>query len=99
MGGRRPLRRHLQLLAPPPASAPTFSPLCGASGRNWGHEQAVAYVPIHFEGPPAEYLRVDWGEVHGFPFTQQFPATHYFLTCRLKYSGWVWVRSTNNMHQ
>lgn len=56
-------------------------------------------MPIHFEGPPAEYLRVDWGEVHGFPFTQQFPATHYFLTCRLKYSGWVWVRSTNNMHQ
>jgi len=34
------------------------------------HEQAVADVPIRFEGLPGEYLQVDWGEIRHFPFTQ-----------------------------
>ncbi len=63
------------------------------------HEQAVADVPIRFEGLPGEYLQVDWGEIRHFPFTQQSPATRYFLACRLKHSRWVWVRFTDNMRQ
>jgi transposase len=31
------------------------------------HEQAVADVPIRFEGLPGEYLQVDWGEIRHFP--------------------------------
>ena len=53
--------------------------------------QAVAEVPSRFEGLPGEYLQVDWGEVRQFPFSQQTPATRYFLACRLKYSRWTWV--------
>src|SRR5919199_552692 len=58
-----------------------------------------ADVPIRFEGLPAEFLQVDWGEVRAFPFTQQAPGTRYFLACRLKYSRWSWVRFTSNMRQ
>jgi transposase len=47
-------------------------------------ERLVADVPMRFEGLPAEYLQVDWGEVRRFPFGQQKPATRYFLACRLK---------------
>ena len=61
--------------------------------------QAVAAVPVRFEGLPGEYLQVDWGEVRQFPFTQQAPATRYFLACRLKYSRWTWVRFTTEMRQ
>jgi transposase len=71
--------------------------------RRVRHEQqqhaAAAEVPIRFEGLPAEYLQVDWGEVRRFPFTQQPPATRYFLACRLKYSRWTWVRWTADMRQ
>ncbi len=72
--------------------------------QEMAHEQAVADVPIRFEGMPAEYLQVDWGEIRRFPFTQQSPATRYFLACRLKYSRagalWAaWVRFTDNMRQ
>jgi transposase len=63
------------------------------------HQQAMAEVPIRFEGLPGEYLQVDWGEVRAFPFTQQRPATRYFLACRLKYSRWTWVRFTSEMRQ
>ncbi len=63
------------------------------------HEQAVADVPIRFEGLPGEYLQVDWGEIRHFPFTQQPPVTRYFLACRLKYSRWTWVLFTNEMRQ
>src|SRR5215207_7797853 len=63
------------------------------------HEQAVADVPIRFEGLPGEYLQVDWGEIRHFPFTQQKPVTRYFLACRLKYSRWTWVSFTDNMRQ
>lgn len=63
------------------------------------HEQAVADVPIRFEGLPGEYLQVDWGEIRNFPFVHQHPATRYFLACRLKYSRWVWVRFTDTMRQ
>ena len=63
------------------------------------HEQAVADVPIRFEGLPGEYLQVDWGEIRHFPFTQQKPVTRYFLACRLKYSRWTWVIFTDNMRQ
>jgi transposase len=63
------------------------------------HQQAVADVPIRFEGLPGEYLQVDWGEIRHFPFTQQQPVTRYFLACRLKYSRWTWVIFTDNMRQ
>jgi transposase len=63
------------------------------------HRQAVADVPIRFEGLPGEYLQVDWGEIRHFPFTQQKPVTRYFLACRLKYSRWTWVIFTDNMRQ
>jgi transposase len=62
-------------------------------------DQAEADVPIRFEGLPGEYLQVDWGEIRHFPFTQQKPATRYFLACRLKYSRWSWVRWTTDMRQ
>jgi transposase len=61
--------------------------------------RAAAAVPVRFEGLPAEYLQVDWGEVRRFPFTAQPPATRYFLACRLKYSRWLWVRFTTEMRQ
>jgi transposase len=67
--------------------------------REREHQQAVADVPIRFEGLPGEYLQVDWGEIRAFPFTQRAPATRYFLACRLKYSRWVWVRWTTDMRQ
>jgi transposase len=63
------------------------------------HEQAVADVPIRFEGLPGEYLQVDWGEIRHFPFTHQASGRRYFLACRLKYSRWVWVRFTTDMRQ
>ncbi|HYU21240.1 MAG TPA: IS21 family transposase [Chloroflexota bacterium] len=61
--------------------------------------QAVADVPVRFEGLPGEYLQVDWGEIRRFPFTQAPPRTRYFLACRLKYSRWVWVWFASNMRQ
>jgi transposase len=63
------------------------------------HHEAVAAVPVRFEGLPGEYLQVDWGEVRRFPFTQAPRATRYFLACRLKYSRWGWVRFTTEMRQ
>ena len=59
----------------------------------------TADVPMRFEGLPAEYLQVDWGEIRHFPFSQQPRATRYFLACRLKYSRWSWVRFTADMRQ
>jgi transposase len=67
--------------------------------REQQQDQAVADVPVRFEGLPGEYLQVDWGEIRAFPFTQQPPVTRYFLACRLKYSRWVWVRFTTDMRQ
>ena len=61
--------------------------------------RAAADVPVRFEGLPGEYLQVDWGEIRSFPFSQQAPATRYFLACRLKYSRWAWVRWTADMRQ
>src|SRR5215216_1023072 len=61
--------------------------------------QAASAVPLRFEGLPGEYLQVDWGEIRQFPFTQQAPATRYFLACRLKYSRWTWVWFTADMRQ
>lgn len=46
-------------------------------------EQAVAEVPVRFEGLPGEYLQVDWGEVARFPFRRGPKGTRYFLACRL----------------
>ncbi len=63
------------------------------------HAQAIHDIPIRFEGLPGEYLQVDWGEVRAFPFTQQKPATRYFLACRLKYSRWTWICWTTDMRQ
>src|SRR3990172_127550 len=62
-------------------------------------ERVHADVPVRFEGLPGEYLQVDWGEIRRFPFTQQRPATRYFLACRLKYSRWSWVCFTADMRQ
>ncbi len=62
-------------------------------------QQAAAEVPLRFEGLPAEYLQIDWGEIRQFPFTTQAPATRYFLACRLKYSRWAWLRFTTDMRQ
>src|SRR5688500_7497030 len=31
--------------------------------REQRHDQAIAAVPLRFEGLPAEYLQVDWGEI------------------------------------
>src|SRR5206468_10169386 len=67
--------------------------------RAQAHAQAVRDVPVRFEGLPAEYLQVDWGEIRGFPFTRQAPVTRYFLACRLKYSRWTWVRFAADMRQ
>src|SRR5579859_4536799 len=63
------------------------------------HEQAVADVPIRFEGLPGEYLQVDWGEIRHFPLAGHDAGRRYFLACRLKYSRWVWVRFTTDMRQ
>jgi transposase len=76
-----------------------FDDLIRRLRRELAHEQAIADVPIRFEGLPAEYLQVDWGEIRHFPFTQQRPATRYFLACRLKYSRWSWVGFTADMRQ
>lgn len=62
-------------------------------------ERSRIDVPVRFEGLPAEYLQVDWGEIRRFPFTQQPTATRYFLACRLKHSRWTWVRWTSDMRQ
>jgi transposase len=62
-------------------------------------EEATREVPIRFEGLPAEYLQVDWGEIRRFPCGQQPAATRYFLACRLKYSRWSWITWTRDMRQ
>ncbi len=62
-------------------------------------ERALADVPVRFEGLPGEYLQVDWGEVRHFPFTQQPPATRYFLACRLKFSRWSFTQWTTRMDE
>jgi len=64
-------------------------------------QQAADDVPIRFEGLPAEYLQVDWGEVRDVPFASSAPEgqTRYFLACRLTYSRWSWVRFTTDMRQ
>jgi transposase len=76
-----------------------FSEFARRLRRELAQQQAVRDIPIRFEGLPAEYLQVDWGEVRRFPFNQQAPATRYFLTCRLKYSRWSWVCFTDDMQQ
>jgi transposase len=76
-----------------------FGDLVRRIRRELAQQLAVREVPIRFEGLPAEYLQVDWGEVRGFPFTQQLPATRYFLACRLKYSRWTWLGFTADMRQ
>src|SRR3954452_18530292 len=43
-----------------------FDDLIRRLRRELAHEQAIADVPIRFEGLPAEYLQVDWGEIRHF---------------------------------
>jgi transposase len=76
-----------------------FGDLVRRVRRELAQQQAVREVPVRFEGLPAEYLQVDWGEIRRFPFTQQSSATRYFLACRLKYSRWTWVCFTRDMRQ
>jgi transposase len=67
--------------------------------REREQEQASQDVPVRFEGLPAEYLQVDWGEIRRFPFTQQPHSTRYVLCCRLKYSRFTWLQWTCDMRQ
>ena len=76
-----------------------FGDLVRRIRQELAHDQAIADVPIRFEGLPAEYLQVDWGEIRRFSFSQQPPQTRYFLACRLKYSRWSWVGFTRDMRQ
>jgi transposase len=76
-----------------------FDDLVRRVRRELAQQQAARDVPLRFEGLPAEYLQVDWGEVRRFPFTHQAPATRYFLACRLKYSRVSWVWFTGDMRQ
>jgi transposase len=76
-----------------------FGDLVRRLRRELAQQQAAKDVPVRFEGLPAEYLQVDWGEIRRFPFAQQPPATRYFLACRLKYSRWTWVWFTGDMRQ
>jgi transposase len=76
-----------------------FDDLVRRIRQELAQQQAARDVPIRFEGLPAEYLQVDWGEVRRFPFTQQAPATRYFLACRLKYSRFSWLCFTSDMRQ
>ena len=76
-----------------------FDDLVRRVRREVAQRQAARDVPIRFEGLPGEYLQVDWGEVRRFPFTQQAPATRYFLACRLKYSRFSWVWFSEDMRQ
>jgi transposase len=76
-----------------------FDDLVRRVRQELAQQRAAAAVPIRFEGLPAEYLQVDWGEVRRFPFMQQIPRTRYFLACRLKYSRWSWVCFTSDMRQ
>ena len=50
-----------------------FGDLVRRIRQELAHEQAMADVPVRFEGLPAEYLQVDWGEIRRFPFSQQPP--------------------------
>jgi hypothetical protein len=52
--------------------------------RELAPRQAARDVPLRCAGVPAQYRQVDWGEVRRVPFTQQAPATRYFLAGRLK---------------
>jgi transposase len=76
-----------------------FDDLVRRLRHDLAQQQAAAAVPIWFEGLPAEYLQVDWGEIRRFSFTQRLPRTRYFLACRLKYSRWSWVWFTSDMRQ
>jgi transposase len=76
-----------------------FGELVRRIRQELAQQQAVHEVPIRFEGLPAEYLQVDWGEIRRFPFTQHAPTTRYFLACRLKYSRWTWIGFTADMRQ
>jgi transposase len=84
---------------PYPGGRTVFDDLVRRIRRELAQVQATADVPIRFEGLPAEYLQVDWGEIRHFPFTHQPATTRYFLACRLKYSRWSWVRFTTDMRQ
>ena len=48
-----------------------FGDLVRRVRRELAQQQAARDVPVRFEGLPAEYLQVDWGEIRRFPFTQQ----------------------------
>ena len=51
---------------------------------------------VRFEGIPGEYCQVDWGEIRGFKFTGQEPATRYFFAARLKFSRVSYVEFTTD---
>ena len=84
---------------PYPGSHSVFRAVVREERLKQQHGEAVTQVPVRFEGLPAEYLQVDWGEVPRFAFTQQPKRPRYFLACRLKYSRWMWVRFTTDMRQ
>lgn len=61
----------------------------------WELEEKEKYV--RFEGLPAEYAQIDWGEVRSFPFHKQGPSTVYFFAARLKWSRFSYVEFTRDM--
>lgn len=65
--------------------------------QDWQKSGQEAWV--RFEGLPAEYVQVDWGEVRNFPFLIQEPVTRYFFCARLKYSRFNYVEFTDNMRE
>lgn len=104
IGEELPAVRMLELAREDPerpytGSRSHFGEMVRRVRRDLDQQRAMDDVPIRFEGLPAEYLQVDWGEVRAVPFTQRRPATRYFLACRLKYSRWTWLRWTSDMRQ
>ncbi len=58
-------------------------------------------LALRFEGVPAEFLQIDWGEVRDFPFTKagMEPQTRYFFAARLKYSRYMYVSFHTDMRE
>ncbi len=62
-------------------------------------ESQARQVQMRFEGLPAEFLQIDWGEIREVPFTKlgAEPQTFYFFCARLKYSRFMFVSFQKDM--
>lgn len=84
-----PVQRMLELVEEDPdvpyrGSRSVFYAQVARLRKSWELEHKQKYV--RFEGLPAEYVQIDWGEVRAFPFERQAPSTRYFFAARLKWS-------------